>query len=304
MRIFDKQVNANIRSDLMGRLGMIVISGMLLVLVGVCSFAWFAKNDQTSNSGLQVALRTDNYEILIERNTRYDSGYPVITDTDFVKDDLATEYSLSATSTSVSPSMAYELVNEYRYEDTYNMMPGAYGTLSFYIRPTSAEELIISFVLDLGGYVTVYDNEGNASLEKVAGDVVLDLLKGHVLFFTSRTGATYANYCYDGLIQNGTFTFNSSTASLCGEEGMTDCYKVTLYWEWPVTYFDIVDEISTESVTRRFPQTMTTYLGNGEYFFYGTPDHGDEAALSDAYNDGDQAIGTGTDCIMVYLNVL
>lgn len=305
MRIFGKQVDVKVRSDLLGRLGMIIVSGILLVLVGVCSFAWFARNEQVNNSGLEVAVRTDACEILIERTTTYDSGYSVITDADYVKDSLAADgYSLTATSTASANLLAYELVNEYRYEDKYNLMPGAYGTLSFYLRPASSSSFAVNFGLSLGGYVELYDNEGDTYLEEVSSDVVLDLLKGHIMFFTERTGATYANYRYDGLIDAGHFTFDSSAHSLCAEPGKTDCYKVTLYWEWPITYYDIIDDLSTESVTARFPEEVGDYLDNAGYFFFGTPADATDDELSDAYNDGDQAIGNGTDCIVVYLAVL
>lgn len=303
MRLFGKNVNAKVRADLLGRLGMILLTGMLLVLVGVCSFAWFARNNTVDNTGLQLGVRTDDFDVLVDRTTTYDSGYDIVTDTGYVKDKLdAASFSLTATDTSQASFIAYELVNEYRYENKYYLMPGAYGTLTFYLRPASGvTDFNAAFALALGGYVT---NASTSVLEQVADATVLNLLKGHILFFTERTGASFDSYAYDGLISGGTFNFRSSEHSLCNEVGKTDCYKITLYWEWPITYYDIIDPISEVGSPNRYPAEIDTYLNHTEYFFLVAPTGGDLNDYSDAYNDADQAIGNGTDCVVVYVSVL
>ena len=302
MHIFGKQVNAKIRMELLGRLGMILLTGILLALVGVCSFAWFAQNRTTSQDGMQIQVHSQTYDLLVERTSRYEVGYPIITDTDRTKDSLVDdEYSLTATATSTSPRLAYELVNELEYDDEYNLMPGAYGTLTFYLRPLRAGDLTVQFSLNLGGYVVTYDNLGNASFGPIQSTTVLNLLRGHLLFFTQRTGATPNAYCYDGLIADGTFSYNTALHSKCTQPGKTDCYCITLYWEWPNTYDDIVDQISTQSVTRRFPAEMGDYLANTDYFFIALDEGADLNDRSDAYNDADQAIGTGAGSVVAYI---
>ena len=303
MRKIGKKISAIIKSDIFGRLGAMLIAAILLTLCGVCSFAWFSQNRRVDESGLQISVHTSDYDLLIERTTRYDAGYDVITGTGHTKDSLIADYfSLTDTSSRTSPALAYELVNEYRYENKYDMRPGSYGTLTFYLRPLTNTPLSIHFSLGLGGYVITYDNENNESFDAVDSTVVLDLLKGHILFFTERTGADFEHYVYDGLIDDGTFTYNTSDNVLCSDVGKTDCYKIVLYWEWPITYYDIVDELSTDVITRRFPEETTDYLENTEYFFLSVPDGANLTQMSDAYNDADQAIGTGVDCIVAYVS--
>lgn len=305
MKGIGKKLKAVIRSDVFSRLGVVIIAGILLTLGAVCSFAWFSQNRRTDESGLEISVHTAQYEILIDRTTRYDSGYDVITGSGHTKDSLtAGSYSTTATSTMTSPFLAYELINEYRYENKYDMMPGSYGTLTFYLRPLTNADLTINFRLDLGGYVLTYDNEGTESFDAVTSTTVLNLLKGHILFFTERTGANFNSYVYDGLIDDGTFSFATSEHSLCEEVGKTDCYKITLYWEWPITYYDITDELSTELTTLRFPEETADYLENTEYFFLSLPTGASDNQMSDAYNDADQAIGNGVDCIIAYVNTL
>lgn len=303
LRIFGKE-KSKVKSEQLGRLGMIVVTGILLVLVSICSFAWFSNSRTSGGNGLGVVVSTQNFELLVERTARYESGYPIITSTDGVKDTLLDEeYDFTEVATGDSPRLAYELVNEYEYESKYNLMPGAYGTLTFYLRPLGGvTNLNVAFKLAIGGFVTTYDEQGeNATFGRIAEDsVVLSLLRGHILFFESRTGSTIEDYVYGGLIEDGTFSYDTSTHSLCDEVGRTDCYKITLYWEWPITYIDITDNISTASVTRRFPAAMADYLeDHGEYFFLQQVSGSDVNEMSDAYNDADQAIGTGAQSIVV-----
>ena len=304
MRLFGKHVDKSLRSDLLGRLGMIILTGLLLVVGGVCSFAWFSQNRDTDGEGLTISVRTKNYDLLIDRTSRYATGYPVITDADHTLDSLeADAYDLTATSTESTPALAYELINEYRYENKYNLMPGSYGTLTFYLRPkTGVTNLVAHFSLALGGYVSVYDNEGNESFEVIDSTTVLNLLKGHILFFTQRTGATFEDYRYDGLLLDGTFAYDTTQHTKSLEPGKTDCYAITLYWEWPITYYDIVDELSTAEVTRRFPVATSSLLSHNDYFFLSLAAGADDNAKADAYNDADQAIGNGADSIVVYIS--
>ena len=284
-------------------LGTIVFTGALLILAGVFSFAWFSQNRNVGNSGLEISVRAEDYELLIERTARY-AEHAIIVGEGHAQDSLeAAFFDLTETSTSSAPYLAYELVNEYRYENQYNLMPGSYGTLTFYLRPRRTGNLSVTFSLGLGGYVLTYDLEGNESFDAVESETVLTLLKGHLLFFTARTGATFETYAYDGIIEDGTFTYNTAEHALCNEVGKTDCYKITLYWEWPITYYDIVDDISDGETTRRFPEETEDYLENTEYFFLSVPQNATLTQLSDAYNDADQAIGTGLDCIVVCVGV-
>ena len=313
MKIFGKDVSGKTRSELLGRLGMVIVTGVLFVFVGIFSFAWFSRNTNSGGSGLDIAVHTDSYDLLIERTSTYEidssdpespvEKYPIITSSDRTKDKLsAADFSLTYTSTSDAPKLAYELVNEFAYEEKYNLMPGSYGTLTFYLRPATAAALNLTFTLSVGGYVEDYDAERDVTdFNEVDDTNVLDLVKGHFLFFTERTGADYEHYVYGGLIEDGTFSYNTSEHSKCLDVGKTDCYKITLYWEWPLTYYDIIEHISNNENTKRFPSEVNDYLENSEYFFLVPPTSASDDEKAAKYNDGDQAIGSGIDALIVYI---
>ena len=310
MKGFMKDLTDKQRKELLTRLVSVILSAIMCVAVGAVSFAWFASNNAANTSGLDVTVSTDSVDILVTRGTRYDPGYDGISG---FKTKLGTlNYSLSAVSTSTAPFIAYELVNEFGMRDDggvmrYFMQPGAYGTVSFYIRPKAGKDnTTVGFRFERGGFANGYEN-GTPAIIKVENVEINDLLKGHVLFFSERTGATYEDYKYDGLLQDGEFSYDMSLHEKCEEVGKTDCYKLTLYWEWPETFFEITDNISTTSpaVVKKYPQATADYItAHSDYFFKGAYNAGNDDSMSDAYNDGDQAIGDAVNYFVLYVSLI
>ena len=302
---------SQLKRELTKRTFMIVISGVLLAVAAFYSFAWFSAGGKTNVNNMQIAISTVNYDILVERTAEFDTeseGEPVynyITGSGELKDKLTTAgYSLSATDTGTSTKIAFEMVNEFTDEGKHYLMPGAYGTVTFYVRPAAgADRVRADLTLTLGGYAAVYE-ESNLVLQEVDSDQVINLLKGHIMFFTERTGADYAHYVYDGLIDTGRLVFDSDGKVLCSKPGKTDCYELVLYWEWPVYYSDITDNISTSdpAVTRRYPEEVGDYIESSpEYFFSSYSESYSQDRLSDFYNDADQIIGDWIDCLVLYV---
>ncbi|MBP5193696.1 MAG: hypothetical protein J6126_03090 [Clostridia bacterium] len=324
MKLFGKIISGKIKAELLGRFGMVVVTGLSVLLVGIFSFAWFSRNTTSGGSGMQLAVHTEGYDIFIERTydgvtgdiiNVYDSAgdYPAIAPAGRVKDILAAGgYDFTETSTNEAPKIAYELRNEYVFEDKYNLMPGAYGTLTFFLKPASEERLNLNFTIRLGAYVLGYDNEDNEVFRELTTEHdsdVLNLLKGHFLFFTERDGATYDGFVYSGFITSGEFSFDTSEhVAISGTGTEKDgSYEVTLYWEWPLTYYEIIDNISDNEnaagdvSTGKYPAAVGSFLSNTEYFFLtvGT-DNYEKAGF---YNDADQIIGTNANAIVVYITV-
>lgn len=299
--------------------GMVKI---VLLILGICTaismpllvaLGWFASNDVTGATGMQVVAATDAYEILIDRPAeRFDpleldeNGQPVYPNISDFKSMLATEgYSLSALSTETAPQLGVELINEaYDSDGGYNLMPGSYGTLRFYIRPYAADGSVLTIPLALGAYANAYDELDNLEIVPVDDSKVLDILNGHLLFFTGRTGAAYADYQYSGLIDQGSFRYDTGAHAKCLTEGKTDCYEITLYWEWPVTYKEILEETSTTSpaVTKKYPPELLEYVAeNPERFFATNAESTNPDLLSDGYDDGDQLLADSVDYMVVYI---
>ena len=293
------------------RLLFIILSGALLLFFSIYSYAWFSKSSSVTSSGMQIAVSAEAYDILVDRATTYDSGHEYITGAGNLKSLLsAAGYSLEDEATTDATSIAYELHNEYSFEDHYYMMPGSYGTVSFYLRPKSNNsDVVANFNVSLGGYkyTVVTDEQGNnpvTTMEAVTSTSVLNMLKGHILLFTERTTVN-GQYHYDGLVDDETFTFDTHGKSKCQEQGKTDCYKVTLYWEWPITYDTIANNISSSdpAITKKYPEELGDYLANhNEYFFAVNLTSNKAEEMIDAYNDGDQTIGDGMVALVVYIS--
>ena len=291
------------------------------VIVGLnLSWGWFARSSDASASGLQIAAKTGSCDLLIERTTEYDreKGSPAVAVYDGIselKSKLAADgFGITETSTQDVPILAFELINELEFSEydteaeqmitTRFLMPGAYGKLTFYLRPREGVGNInVPFSLELGGF---YGEETQSGLEihEVASEDALTLLKGHLLFFTERTGNDPEDFVYDGLI-NGTFSYDTSLHTKCVEAGKTDCYKITLYWEWPETYYDISSNISTVQTARKYPAALQTVITeHPEYFFATNKTSNVESELNEGYDDGDQKIGNNIQYVAAYLTVL
>ncbi|MBO4573508.1 MAG: hypothetical protein J5762_07100 [Clostridia bacterium] len=325
----ETKVSKKMKMELVKRMSLIIVSGVLLLFVSFYSFGWFSFNTKNKPGTLQLVTSTESYDLLIEtpRRTTYDSDHDYITGEGELKSNLTAKgFNFTAADTTVDTKIAFELVNEFRYENRYYIMPGSYGTVTFYVRPAAGKSSVVAKLgLDIGGYgIVVEEDEENSGsyytvMREVESGPVLDLMKGHILFFTERTGADYEHYQYDGLIE-GEYVFDSRGKTLCEDVGKTDCYKVTLYWEWPITYFELSENLSTSvpEVTRKYPVEVGEYIEEKpEYFFAGVigPSDVDDLedyysgnaeriadALSDLYNDGDQIIGSGAKCIVLYID--
>ena len=274
----------------------------ILVMSAVTTVAWFSQSKQTGNSGMQIIVSTTKYELLIDRTQEFDRMgeypnpiepiYPGVSELKTILNSL--NYNTTFTSTEDSPLLAYELINESDVDDDYSIRPGAYGTLTFYLKPLVAGNLNLTFDLTLTGYTNTYDAYDNLVIEPVTNETAHNYLKGHILFFTGRTGLIYSSYKYTGLITDS-FTYNTSEHSpiVSGDE-KNGCYEITLYWEWIYLYSDLNDNISTTSpvTTKKYPAEVRTYINqNKNYFFAKNRNSEDLSELDDGYNDADQIIG-------------
>lgn len=291
-------------------ISLITVSLLVIVFIFVVflflerSFGWFSPNFNVDSNGMSLAVQTDTYEIYIkERTSEYDREevnseheivpvYPYVSE---LKDYLDDTYSLTFNSSLDSNMLALELESTVPFEDKYSLMPGSYGEFTFYIASIDGETPVnASFQISLSALN--YDI-AHADFEQVSSPTLLNLLKGHFLFFETRTG-DIENYSYDNLITDGTFTYDTESHSedieiINGKE----YYKVTIYWEWPLDYYDIYEKTDI-----KYPNTITDYVDNNRsYFFAANHNSSIVDLLSDGYNDGDQLIGEGIDFLLLHV---
>jgi len=299
--------------ELLSSLLLALVTGIVLLvaLFGINkTVAWFASNKEVDADGLAVAVKGPKYDILIERNyTEFDrvtgGGNAIYDGIPDLRNQLTSEgYSSVSTDLSVNSAglLAYNLVNLSKSfdEDLYYIMPGAYGYLVFYVKPVNPEEdLLIEFEIDIEGYY-----RGDTGMRKVNDQEVKDLLKGHLYFFEDRAGEDNEreNHVYSGLLE-GTYIFDSTEHTLITEDGpLKGCYKVKLYWEWPMTYAEIHAQLSDNENTRKYPAEMNTFINtHRSYVFADHLDSDDVNELSDGYDDGDQTIGNNCEYLVVFV---
>ena len=298
-------VNAKIKKDLINRvivltlLAVVLIFALIYIISLNLSLGWFASNLRDTASGMAVAASGEQFDLLVDRTSEYDSvlpgDIPKYENVSDFKADISGDYSFVANSTASANGVAYELLNEVSYTDAgipYNfLMPGSCGTITFYLRPKTEESITANLNISVNCYKRVVDGLGY-SFEEVDNQVVNDLLKGHILLFTERTGTGRENYKYDGLLTTGALIYDTSQHTKCTVPGKTDCYMITLYWEWPALYSEMSPDISTTPGEKRYPAGLRTYIDqNRDYFFTANQNSNDIQDLDDGYNDADQTIG-------------
>lgn len=320
MKKIDRSTLTVVRYAIPLCLSFLTVFGILFSAVFLPSLGWFSSQTTVATTGMHVVAVTEDCDVLVERRSEYDrtkgsppiERYPgIVALKEYHEDD---GYDVdTATSTAETPKLAFEMVNELSHSeyddyagaqiDSRFLMPGSYGTVTFYLRPfAGVTRLRKSFSLTIDGLYAVETQNGYEICE-VSSQSTLDLLKGHILFFTERTGATHEQYCYDGLVDRS-FIFDSAEHELCDEVGKTDCYKVVLYWEWPETYLDISRNTSDAENTRKYPSELEDYVSeNPEFFFAINQASEDETERSEGYDDGDQKIGNHVHFVSTILTI-
>ena len=303
MKFFDHATKKQKRK-LFVQFASVLISALLLEVGAFMSFAWFSNNKIVNGTGMQVAVATRLYDLLIDRTTDYDNAalYPNV---DIVKTNLENEegYDLTLTSTAGVAKLAYELVNEDIVGGKKHLLPGSFGTLTFYI-DTHGSDMTIDFQIDADGLKYTYENdeaEDPNGVELVTNEEIAGFIKGHLLFFKERTGATSELYKYNDLITDGTLSVDTGSMEKCATPGKTDYYEVTLYWVWPTTYDEITDNTPENDAdpAEKYPFELRDYISDHPDYFFATNIGGDLEELNDGYNDADQEIGMAIDFMLV-----
>ena len=286
-RLSLQSVRESLRTLSLSTLLLIVTTAVALVAVG--SLAWVSENRKLDADGTHMNMDGEAFEVGV------DAGIAPNSDLSRILTGLSNSHSngFSTDSYSVLCMLSIETDGQ-SSEATFR--PRATGTMTFKITPNSTEYFSAALSISAIGYTL--DN-GELGYEYLSEDTIqndprlvpLNFLKGHVLFFKSRTpvtanGETY--YTYGDRIEPGE-EFNITGIS--NNDG-TDEYSVTIYWEWPRTYDRLrallgyagdnnaaaVPETETE-INRIISANLNRYLTSAEI---------DPGA---AYNEADTEIG-------------
>lgn len=307
---------------------MMILAMAVLIFVSLC---WFAMNESVGTNGLMVKARKSLFELKT-------SGSAGLYDGDGFLGEVAPGYTSALTTEGVQGikwklvSNESEMNNLYKGQgdpnlreitrldsDQYGLKPGDHGTLKFTIEPKTTDELEIQCVTATTGYKATYDVDNyktNAPMTLVSDEQIVHFLSSHILYFYMGT---------------------DNHKHMLTEEGFTEIVnngldkEVTLYWVWPATLLEILNEnidglndrTAAVEVKRFFfehPEYFLKPIGEVSFDAF-TVECLEDKAAEDAeiaqviqlvsnrnynqygamYNDADQAIGDNVNYILVEL---
>ena len=148
----------------------IVSIAILSAALITTTYTWLQSSRRADSQGTEMTIEAETYNIIVDRaDTRYDSYIDVSSFKDMFDD----SFDLTNSSTASSTKLGFELHNEFRYDGEYYLMPGSYGTLTFYIEPhEGVGDITVNLNLALGGYKKRYEeNESTHVMELVFDEV-------------------------------------------------------------------------------------------------------------------------------------
>ncbi len=118
------------------------------------------------------------------------------------------------------------------------LAPGVYGTIELYVTPLRKDVVSCDVIrTNIEEWTITYLAADATDEEK---EQLKDLLRGHLLFFKTRTGTAGA-YTYADVFESDTPVNYALSWDNANDVGVRT--KVTIYWCWPYEYADIPDEI-------------------------------------------------------------
>ena len=271
----DKKRDAKTRAliaDFSSSLVFFVIA-IVVILIIALTLSWFAMNRLVNGNSGSVSVENEIFEV---GTVTLNDARAVDVDSaalDVLSTDVTRTYDRDALETDNSTeAIICALVTD----DGRPIRPGSTGTLEFRILP-KVDGSDFTVAATLSGLKKVVDEINETVsyelLDPTDADegLALDLLAGHLLFFTGSTFSSSNRLdLEDGFVITG------------ADEENTE-YLVTVYWEWP--------RVFSEHETYVDAAWQSTH----EYLYDGTDENG--------YNNADQLIGEAIAYIAVELNV-
>lgn len=183
-----------------------LVSGIFILAAIVIIFAclaWFAANNRVGATGSSISARGPRFTITSVVTAGQDSHAGVYDDSTTMEKE-SDELSFSVTDSSN--------LNNYTQEGLY---PGASGVLSFTVTP---------YVDDIGDITISLSRIIQTKNNATDDTALLNLLRGHLLFFTAKNGDYYSDRVTDSItIESGELY----------KGGKLTPVPIDLYWIWP-----------------------------------------------------------------------
>lgn len=280
----------------------------LSVLFILC-FAWFVMNNQVNSGTGTVSAQQDIIRIASkgERQTA-EKLSPLQLD-----DGSEYEYNGDKYYYTEGGEIAWRLAED------YSVMPGANGSIDFYIIPNHDGAQTITLYMGLAGYKKGKDAEDKEIVEPVEDEALNALLNGHILLFNKKDkdNGFYSDWLFND--KEGGIINNTIKIVIPPEWKKDEPYPCTVYWIWPKRYENMVshrldsNDVFAEDSNEfgKFQDFINTQSGESKqigttsyrysYIFVWNEWPLPENARSKAYNLADEYIGTNADYL--YLTI-
>ena len=296
----------------------------LVVMVGFC-IAWFVSNHRVNATGMNIEAANAQDFQLASKGKRQEAEQKYLKNEDGQNIlNNGTAYLINSDGKMIDASDGTDNTETYyagftnlawRLDDDVTLMPGASGSMTFYIIPRK-ENLTSA---NLAFTLKAYEDDAKTGVAAVSKDNQLqNLVMGHILFFRNRE----ADGSYAGWIapdENGSYLMaNSEYSFTVTPENKTTFekdkpYPVTLYWVWPnyirnYIYTNQNGSLFTNPDSSDY-QDLLKFLNKENFqnneteqkyskIFYVKPDSGAASAKDSTSGNGNQINSNITDAVL------
>ncbi|MCR5600646.1 MAG: hypothetical protein K6G33_07895 [Ruminococcus sp.] len=312
----------NIRRSAIIKFAIVCI--FIVIMIVFNTISWFTMNTDVKGSGMSIAARGPDYEILVLENGSNGQYY-------------ADYHRLVADSSAVVWQMV-DANNMGNYNDTSEnpgIKPGSYGMVSFYVKPL-VNSVDLSFNFEIFGYK--YDKDAANSADKMklldSDESPAVFLNGHILLFEERTGTSEDNFIYSKPILSNKDMQRVISQKTYTKKANDAPTQVDIYWIWPTTLSKVIDArdctkisvteapftnktpYSESSGTNAYNEVVDNIRTFPDYYCKGVNRPANTSAMlseativtdydkyGDYYDQADNDIGMGVDFILLKLSV-
>lgn len=296
----------------------------LVVMVGFC-IAWFVSNHRVNATGMNIEAANAQDFQLASKGKRQEAEQKYLKNKDSQNIlNNGTAYLINSDGKMIDASDDTDNTETYyvgftnlawRLDDDVTLMPGASGSMTFYIIPRKENLTSANLTFTL----KAYEDDTKTGVAAVSKDNQLqNLVMGHILFFRNRE----ADGSYAGWIapdENGSYLMaNSEYSFTVTPENKTTFekdkpYPVTLYWVWPnyirnYIYTNQNGSLFTNPDSSDY-QDLLKFLNKENFqnneaeqkyskIFYVKPDSGATSAKGSTGGNGNQINSNITDAVL------
>ena len=296
----------------------------LVVMVGFC-IAWFVSNHRVNATGMNIEAANAQDFQLASKGKRQEAEQKYLKNEDGQNIlNNGTAYLINSDGKMIDASDGTDNTETYyagftnlawRLDDDVTLMPGASGSMTFYIIPRKENLTSANLTFTL----KAYEDDTKTGVAAVSKDNQLqNLVMGHILFFRNRD----ADGSYAGWIapdENGSYLMaNSEYSFTVTPENKTTFekdkpYPVTLYWVWPnyirnYIYTNQNGSLFTNPDSSDY-QDLLKFLNKENFqnneaeqkyskIFYVKPDSGAASAKDSTSGNGNQINSNITDAVL------